>query len=234
MMFALDKNPMGVRIEPQPGLIGVCPGCLQPMLAKCGEINVWHWSHESLRDCDIWYESETAWHVGWKRIVKPEFCEVVMSPHRADIAVPKPLVKRMVIELQNSTISPEVIREREQFYRNMIWLFNAETFAKNIELRPKWKGKEIELDGCGNDWQTGKPPEIPADYFTFRWKHPRKSLYEIRRPLYLDFSMDSYYQDKPMIFHVRKLYGEVPCGGWGVFLTREEFINQWIPKEARR
>jgi hypothetical protein len=29
-----------------------------------------------------------------------------------------------------------------------------------------------------------------------------------------------------MIFLVKKLYKKCPCGGWGVLLTKEEFLNR--------
>ena len=60
--------------------------------------------------------------------------EVVMgenNEHRADVR----LDNSLVIELQHSPISAEMIAERERFYGSMIWLFDAQGFIKNIEIR---------------------------------------------------------------------------------------------------
>jgi hypothetical protein len=36
--------------------------------------------------CDEWLEGEDAWHLGWKRMVKPDFVEVPIGGRMADIA----------------------------------------------------------------------------------------------------------------------------------------------------
>ena len=40
------------RQEAQPGLSGKCPFCGDAMIAKCGQVRVWHWSHRGTRKCD--------------------------------------------------------------------------------------------------------------------------------------------------------------------------------------
>ncbi|MBL7893856.1 MAG: hypothetical protein JNK50_01090 [Bacteroidia bacterium] len=50
------------------------------MLAKCGTINIWHWAHEAIENCDDWYEPETQWHRDWKEHFGEECSE--MSPER--------------------------------------------------------------------------------------------------------------------------------------------------------
>ena len=112
---------------------GVCPSCGQVLIAKCGQIKVWHWAHKTGFDCDSWYEGESDWHLGWKKLVMPEFCEVVFGAnreHRADIVGNN----GVVVELQNSAISPVDIQEREKFYEDMIWLFNGKSFNIEVEI----------------------------------------------------------------------------------------------------
>jgi len=95
---------------------------------------VHHWAHISGGDCDVWSESEGPWHKGWKEYFPMRCREVVMgenSEHRADVR----LDNGLVIELQHSTISAEMIAEREQFYGSMVWLFDAKGFMKNLEIR---------------------------------------------------------------------------------------------------
>ncbi len=63
--------------------------------------------------------------------------EVVMgenNEHRADVR----LDNGLVIELQHSPISAEMITEREQFYSSMVWLFDAKSFMKNLEIRKSY------------------------------------------------------------------------------------------------
>src|SRR5690606_4401063 len=151
----------GTRSRPLPGGRGTCPSCGATTIAKCGEINAWHWAHEA-RDCDPWSEGETEWHLSWKGLFGDEQCEVSMPPHRADVVGKH----GCVLELQHSSIPAADIRKREAFYKRMIWLFDASGFAENMIFRKR--------DG----------------YFSFRWKHPRKSLWECRQPLYLDFGPD--------------------------------------------
>lgn len=200
------KNSIGQMIEATPGAEASCPGCGADLRPKCGTIKVWHWAHVGDVDCDPWWECETHWHQSWKKILKQEYCEVAIGNHRADIAIPGSMNLTLVIELQHSSISPETIQARETFYKNMFWMFDAAPFADNFELRPQ------------------------ENYFSFRWKHPRQSLFSVNRQMFLDFSFVPYYMDNPVVFHVKKLHPEVPCGGWGYLLSKQEFIDRWLKK----
>lgn len=124
MLYAIDSA--GNQIEPTPKAEGTCGLCKLPLIAKCGSINVWYWSHRA-GDCDPWNEGETDWHREWKRRAESGWCEVVLPPHRADIRRPDGLV----IELQHSSISATDIAAREAFYGDMWWLFHRERFGKN-------------------------------------------------------------------------------------------------------
>lgn len=97
------------------------------MIAKCGRVKVWHWSHKGRPPCDPWWESETEWHRSWKSKFPIERQEhVAFDPatgekHIADVKTPRGLV----IEFQHSPISPEEIRTREAFYEEMIWIVDG-------------------------------------------------------------------------------------------------------------
>lgn len=181
----------GQRVLATPHARATCPGCSAELLAKCGEINIWHWSHRAA-DCDPWHEGESAWHLKWKLLVPDTWCEVVMGPHRADIRRPD----GVVIELQHSPIAPPQIAERERFYGRMIWLVDARDFADNLNLRRR--------DG----------------FLSFRWKWPRKHLFSMRRDMFFDLG--------DRIFQVKKIHPNVPCGGWGYALSKEEFMERWF------
>ena len=131
MLHAINED--GKRIEPSPHTKGFCPGCKTPMVAKCGPTNVWHWSHESLQECDTWhYEAKTPWHLRWQDRFHKEDTEVVITKgdeyHIADIVGNKDVV----IEIQNSPISADEIFEREVFYHKMLWVLNGRRFARNL------------------------------------------------------------------------------------------------------
>ena len=142
-----------------PGAAAFCPGCNSPVIAKCGQINVWHWAHVSNMDCDEWYEPESLWHLGWKDYFPVDNQEVVMKPHRADVRTDR----GVVIELQHSHISVEEAQKREAFYKNMIWVINGNDFEERF--------CRMQQDG----------------YEKFKWYHPRKTWQFTTKPVYIDF-----------------------------------------------
>jgi competence CoiA-like predicted nuclease len=195
----------GERILATPKQVANCPLCSEEVISKCGSIKIWHWSHKADADCDNWGEGETDWHINWKNEFPKEMQEIVIRKyissasgdsggdemHRADIQ----LSSGKVIELQNSSISAEDIIDREQFYGNMIWLLNGYVLWEGLNIRPK----ENKL-------------------FTFRWKHPAKSWWSAKMPIYIDMGNH--------ILHIKKIYPNMPCGGYGLFIEREEFLKQ--------
>ncbi|MBI3411681.1 MAG: hypothetical protein HY040_25405 [Planctomycetes bacterium] len=111
----------GKRSQPFPRGRGVCPTCGGQVIAKCGRINIHHWAHVSAADCDAWSENIGPWHISWQDMARPQFVEVCIGEHRADILGNADTV----IELQHSPISPATIQERERFYGDMVWVFDA-------------------------------------------------------------------------------------------------------------
>lgn len=235
MMWAEAED--GRRIMATPGAQAKCPQCKHTVIAKCGELKIWHWAHEKRKECDSWFEPETLWHLQWKAQFPDDVCEVVVQKdgriHRADI-----LVNNTVVELQNSSISTKMIAARESFYNNMLWIFNAEGFEERLDFREK-------------DGRYG-------EYWTFKWSHARKTITRVKAPLYFDFGprykeeFVVYWEDEPCregsfvesirdinanvyereverspwrrIFQVRRIY---PNGnGWGYFVHISDFLNQ--------
>lgn len=160
MLYA--NTPQGDKITATPSAEGKCPLCSADLIPKCGRVNAWHWAHKTVEDCDLWFEPETAWHLGWKRIMQPLWCEFSFGKHRADI-IGNGLT---VIELQHSPISPNEIEEREAFYHKMIWLFDATDVHDRFETCHKYG--------------------THGPYVSFRWKHARRSIAFCRCPVFLD------------------------------------------------
>lgn len=210
MLFALNEN--GERITALKGRKATCPLCTSPVLAKCGEIVTWHWAHVSSHDCDPWAEPDNKWHRSWQLKFPPEWAEVVLGGHRADLKTPNGLV----IELQHSGISPSEIREREEFYGQMIWLFDSMAFESRLEF--------YEQGDFVNPW-------IPASWnlllakhdvrrearCRFFWAAPRKTYEACRAPIFFDLG--------GAVLEVRRLEIGPPAIGYGVVRPVEWFLE---------
>jgi hypothetical protein len=105
------------------------------MIAKCGPRILHHWAHAGRRNCDPWWENETAWHRAWKSEF-PEACREVSHVaadgeiHRADIKTPTGIY----IEVQHSAISDDERRSREAFYGNLVWIIDGRGFRDNFDI----------------------------------------------------------------------------------------------------
>jgi hypothetical protein len=140
MKFALIN---GERKEAQPSLKGVCIGCGGPTLARCGEVRVNHWAHQSQRRCDSWWENETDWHRAWKNQFPSDWQEIVQTAESGEKHIADVKTKdNWVIEFQHSYINPQERRSREDFYKNLIWIVDG-----NRRLKDKKRFFEILGDG---------------------------------------------------------------------------------------
>lgn len=202
-MLAEDKS--GLRITARrSGEKAVCPTCGSEVVAKCGLINVWHWAHVGRDECDRWAEPESEWHQGWKKLLPEHQTEVTIEKiwggkkqkHRADIQA----TDGTVIELQHSTIATEEIFARESFYGRMAWIFDS---------REVWEAERFELEEHEN-------------YYSFRWKYPRKHVAHARTTRYLHF-------DDNLLFRIGKMHinFQGACRGWGRFVDIQRLVTEW-------
>jgi hypothetical protein len=94
-----------------------------------------HWAHAGRRNCDPWWENETAWHREWKSLF-PEECREVSHTapdgeiHRADIKTPTGIV----IEVQHSGMTDAERISRESFYGNLVWVIDGSVFRQNFDI----------------------------------------------------------------------------------------------------
>jgi len=102
----------------------------------------------------------------------------------------------LVIEFQHSPIDARQIEERESFWRNLVWVFDAREWFSNLDIR------------------------LRPDKITFRWKQPRKSLFSVRQPIFLDTGTE--------VFQIIWLGQKVPCGGKGRFIPYRYFIRAML------
>jgi competence protein CoiA len=148
------------KLEATPKSKARCHCCSEQLIAKCGSINVWHWSHFPKRHCDNWWENETIWHRHWKSHFSKEEQEVVLfdklsgEKHIADIKTSKGLI----LELQNSPISEDELLSREIFYDDMFWIINGRPFINQFIITPfKLPPPDSEL---ANDIHVVLPPYL--------------------------------------------------------------------------
>jgi competence protein CoiA len=90
------------------------------MVAKCGEVKIWHWAHQGRRFCDPWWENETEWHRKWKAEFPDAWQEIIHraddgTKHVADIKTEHGWAS----EFQHSSIRPEERRSRDAFYERV-------------------------------------------------------------------------------------------------------------------
>jgi competence protein CoiA len=120
------------RREAQPTLSATCPVCGDAMIAKCGQLRVWHWAHRGTRTCDHWWEPETEWHRAWKNLF-PEGCQEIIQTskdgekHIADVKTEH----GVVLEFQHSSLGRDERESREIFYQNMVWVVNGRRRARD-------------------------------------------------------------------------------------------------------
>lgn len=176
MIYAIDEQ--GVRRRAIKEVPAECPVCGARVIAKIGKIVVPHWAHEASSDCDPWAEPETPWHLGWKERFPEDMREVVVGPHRADIHT-----GAAAIEFQHSSISADMVRERERYYRNMIWVVDVRD-KPWIERRMDYGVLRVRWPHRPSGWKAARMPVLIDDgsgqLVALEWKkyHEIYDVYE--------------------------------------------------------
>lgn len=165
----------GSRQAATPGLRGECAHCGAPVLSKCGDEKVWHWSHFGKRNCDPWWEPETEWHRGWKAHFPVQWHEVGHRAldgerHVADLKAPHGLV----VEFQHSAIANIERAKRTDFYGNMVWVVDG---MRRKHDRPRFSKSTF-------DWRKLRPNLWELIYP--EWALPKEWL-DCSVPVFFDF-----------------------------------------------
>lgn len=141
----------GQRCEARPGMIAACPSCGADVVAKCGDLRVWHWAHRNVRTCDLWWESETEWHRAWKNEFPEGWQEVVHTAQNGEKHVADVKTEiGMVIEFQHSFLKADERAAREAFYRKMVWVVDGRRRKRDAD----------QLLKCIGTCVYGRPPFI--------------------------------------------------------------------------
>ncbi|MBN2487873.1 MAG: hypothetical protein JXA98_02460 [Methanosarcinaceae archaeon] len=175
-----------------------CPLCKGEVIFKPGKIKISHFAHKSRVECDSWSE-ESEWHLGWKELVNEKYCEVTIDKHgvrhRADIRNRNGLV----IELQHSSISTEIIRARESFYQKMIWLFDVPIF--------KFRRFSVHDDGIK---------------CSFWWIRKPRTIWSANKRIFLDLGNGN------ILYMVKDRDGKYKKSGKGYLIPKNKFIDAFL------
>jgi hypothetical protein len=222
-MLVASKN--GMRVRPsKTGERAGCPVCGAEVVSRCGEINVWHWAHRAIAGCDPWIEAETEWHSNWKSLVPENWIEIVIEKDGrrrcADIRLPN----GRVVKLQRAPLSPEEIRDYERFFGDMVWIFDVRESRESLDAYglPRLDLRKKDMSSMAKQLHGVK--DTPTNYRTFRWKHPRKHIAFVTKPVFLDIGENK-------VFRLDKLYPERPSGGFG-FLFNVKALLAWFKNQA--
>jgi hypothetical protein len=164
----------GKLARAEPGCRGLCPECKTGVYARMPAFAIRHWAHFPLpegetRDCARGDAGGmTAWHYAWQNERNDlDLIEVSRDNHRADVVN----TDGVVIEFQHSPISPEDVKDREQFWRKGIWVIDG-TPHEDGSIR-------VELSRL--------PDQKPDDpYCSFRWSRAPQVLYTAKWPVWID------------------------------------------------
>lgn len=194
MKFALTNH---IKTEATKGATGICPGCGADLIAKCGEAKVHHWAHKGARNCDEWWENETAWHRTWKNHFPVEWQESVAineingEKHIADVRT----AHGLVIEFQHSFLKPEERRQRESFYKKMIWIVDGSRLKNDYPRFRKAVSNFRKTDKQGHFLV-----HFPEEYLPSNWL-------DSTVPVIFDFRGDEIPEEpKDLRHHLYYLY----------------------------
>jgi competence CoiA-like predicted nuclease len=222
MNFALyeNKKVSAEEYKKSDNLDLRCPCCNSEVVAKQGEINIWHFAHKVKNRCSEWFKPMTEWHSNWQKCFQNECrevihkCEKTGEKHIADIKTKNDIV----IEFQHSSISSKEIKAREEFYgEKMIWVLDGNSFniefeilhqkdyyydiedilknSKNIILNYK-KSLSILL-GCHEDFLFEHLYEKMKIYRNFKNHYlistNHKFIWNITKELFIDYGDYMYY-----------------------------------------
>lgn len=141
MRYGLNEE--GKRIDIVDSVKGeqyYCPLCESELIQKKGTVNMWHYAHKSLCNCDNWYV-ENEWTKSWLDIFNEECREVVIKNSDSDIKrIADIKYKKLVLKLQSKSLTGEEFTERVNYFskeHNLVWLVDLR--EKDVKYRKTQK-----------------------------------------------------------------------------------------------
>lgn len=212
------------------GQKGKCPFCGTDVVAKCGKFRHAHWAHLSRKDCDSWWESETDWHREWKSRFpqswqeQTRYDEQTGEKHVADVLTPNGLV----IEFQHSSIKPEELQSRNNFYRHILWVVDGcrgkTDFQKMINV---FSSRDFKKVDSIPDW-----PVQRTNFFEFYFADEvfNKTWLKLPIPVFFDFSSHPDLQVLEDSLSIGSLelccvFPQYSYGAVAAFISKEDFVK---------
>lgn len=133
----------GIKSRAIPNVDAICPCCEEEVIPKCGDVKIWHFAHKKASDCPNTGKGD--WHYWWQDQFDDDYVEVrVEKGNRiriADVLLPS----GKVLEFQDSSISADVINQRERFYGadNLVWIFNFTNKLSNLKFYKSGNGRVL-------------------------------------------------------------------------------------------
>jgi hypothetical protein len=113
------------------------------VVGKKGEKVIWHYAHTKGQECKAAREMGP-WHKWWQDRVEPDCLEIRMKRNGVLHIADMQNGDDTVVEFQKSVVKPEIIREREEFYGDMIWVFCCtELVSKVVAQRGRFMKLKI-------------------------------------------------------------------------------------------
>ena len=160
MLTARDKEGNRIPVVNNDGttnMTGFCPCCMKPLVAKVGHgERCPHWAHRHAERCDEWWESETNWHLKWRKwfidangtipIDVENVLEKDGESHFYDIR----FAENLSFILRRARLSMDQLQLRERFFGNMAWIIEAKKtdFSRLVKQLYDSDLKELELKNC--------------------------------------------------------------------------------------
>ncbi|QXU43254.1 competence protein CoiA [Pedobacter sp. D749] len=216
MQYAYVDN---IKSEPIKGSKGLCCGCGNYVIAKCGTIKLHHWAHISTHKCDSWWENETEWHREWKSHFPVEsrevsfYDDVLNEYHRADVHNKNGIT----IEFQNSPLTSDELKSRNDFYKKIIWVVNGFKFkgfeilenipdptseelmnynfndSVHLSFMRKSEARNRMVEMLSRQSKELRHIQMSELHYSFLWKHAHKAWYGSTMPVFIDFGGKDLY-----------------------------------------
>lgn len=137
MLYAINKETKEKEL-PSKEIECYCPCCNTPVKAKMGMINTHHWAHTTKQDCLYNPQKMTEWHINWQKRFDKNNVEVRHEKWKnniADVCLGNPDTDNyLVLEFQHSPISLEKVLQRNEAYKNIIWVLD---YTNDNSVSPK-------------------------------------------------------------------------------------------------
>ncbi len=172
-----------------------CEGCGDKMIFCNGGIVKPYFRHDKKEMCQVDWEPETEWHIQIKDLFSyghEEIIKIGENRKRADVK----LKKGLVIEAQHSPINKDEIRAREKFYKNMVWIFDA---------------NQAYYDG-----------RISLIRMFFSWKRGRRSILECNKPVFIHIEYDRFLLIEDLTI---SWYFEEKWHSWRAYSIKGAFVE---------